>query len=137
MKEIKIRAWDKNKKVMIYPPSSIESRLGPQMTLDGRVYMSVPSGIPGMGAYEYQDWIMLPWVGLLDKNAEEIYEGDILGGTYEGGWIEYCEDCKAFQYHASDECFACMGDVHWYELVEDDRKLEVIGNIYENPNLKV
>ena len=30
---------------------------------------------------------------------------------------------------------ACLGDVQWYELVDDNGKLEVIGNIHENHDL--
>ena len=32
-------------------------------------------------------------------------------------------------------CMACEGDIHWCEVVEDNNKLEVIGNIYENKEL--
>lgn len=74
--------------------------------------------------------------GLKDKNGKEIYEGDILGGIWESGFISWCEECKQFQYHcAGIGCMACSGDVHWCEIVEDDGKLEVIGNIHENPEL--
>jgi len=127
MKEIKIRAWDKMRKRMIYPPGPCDSNPGPGITLDGRMY------IHGV----YQDLVLLPWTGLIDKNAEEVYEGDILGGNLEGGWIEFCDTCKNFQYHLGYGCSACEGDVHWYELVEENGSLEIIGNIYENPDLKV
>lgn len=80
-------------------------------------------------------WTFEQYTGLKDKNGKEIYEGDILGGIWEGGCISYCEKCKQFQYHSCGECMACSGDVHWYEIVEDDEKLEVIGNIHENPEL--
>jgi uncharacterized phage protein (TIGR01671 family) len=76
------------------------------------------------------------YTGLKDKNGKEIYEGDILGGIWEGGYIAWCDRCKQFQYHIlTNGCMACLGDVHWFELVEDDGKLEVIGNIHENPEL--
>jgi hypothetical protein len=127
MKEIMIRAWDKKNNKMIYPPSPCSSNPGPGITLDGRMYIN---GV-------YQDLVYLPWTGLIDRDAEYIYEGDILGGHFEGGWIEYCETCKNFQYHLGYGCSACEGDVHWYELVEDDGALEVVGNIYENPDLQV
>ena len=75
------------------------------------------------------------YTGLKDKNGKEIYEGDILGGIWEDGYIAYCDKCKQFQYHCNGVgCMACSGDVQWYELV-DDKELEVIGNIHENGEL--
>ena len=76
--------------------------------------------------------------GLKDKNGTLIYEGDILGGTFGNLYIHYCDNCKQFQLKANDYgCMACEGDIHWYELVEaeEQNKLEVIGNIYENKEL--
>jgi uncharacterized phage protein (TIGR01671 family) len=127
MREFAIRAWDKKNQKMIYPPSPCDSNAGPSMTFDGRTYIN------GF----YQDWIYMPWSGLITQDAEKIYEGDILGGQYEGGYVGYCDLCKTLQYHACGECFACNGDLHWYELVEDDGTLEVLGNIYQNPELIV
>jgi hypothetical protein len=76
--------------------------------------------------------------GLKDNNGKLIYEGDILGGTYGNLYVHYCDSCKQFQLKAKDYgCMACEGDVHWYEIVEseDENELEVIGNIYQNPEL--
>lgn len=74
--------------------------------------------------------------GLKDKNGKLIYQGDILGDMYEGLYIHYCEHCHQFQlYSQGYGCMACNGDIHWIEVVEDNKKLEVIGNIYENKEL--
>lgn len=72
---------------------------------------------------------------LKDKNGRLIYEGDILGGVLESTYVHWCKDCKGFQLNCMGECMSCGGDIHWYEVVEDDGKLEVIGNIHENPDL--
>lgn len=83
-----------------------------------------------------KDCVLMQCTGLKDKNGKLIYEGDILGGTYGNLYIHYCDNCKQFQLKANDYgCMACEGDIHWFELVEDENKLEVIGNIYENPEL--
>ena len=98
----------------------------------GDAVFETEDGIPH---HENTDLIIELSTGLKDKNGKEIYEGDILGGIWEGCYIGYCEKCKQFQYYSCGECMACSGDVHWYEIVEDNGKLEVIGNIHENPDL--
>lgn len=118
---------DEEKKYFIFEPDLISA--------DGtaRAYAHGESG-----ADEYYDTVTInQCTGLKDKNGKLIYEGDILGGIYHG-YIEYCNECKCFQLKVKDYgCLACEGDLHWYELVEaeEEIELEVIGNIYENPEL--
>lgn len=77
---------------------------------------------------------LIQCTGLKDKNGKLIYEGDIIGGLF-GGYVKWCDSCKSFEMFFDDECGACNGDIYWYEIVEDDGKLEVIGNIHENEEL--
>ena len=81
---------------------------------------------------EFNDAILMQCTGLKDKNGKLIYEGDCLGGIYEGLYVHWCNECMQFQLCEKDYgCMACEGDIHWAEVVEDNNKLEVIGNIYE------
>lgn len=130
MRELKFRAWDIDAKCYVEAPILVDNF--------GNVYevYDEPSTIQGTCLITGKPNVILEqYTGLNDKNGKEIYEGDILGGIWEGGYISYCEKCKQFQYHSCGECMACLGDVHWYEIVEDDSKLEVIGNIHEYPKL--
>lgn len=102
------------------------------MTIDAGYYISNKVGMPF--AYPVRPETIGQCTGLKDKNDKFIYEGDILGGIY-GGYISQCDECKSFELFAPEfGCASCSGDVLWQEIVEDDGKLEVIGNIHENPD---
>jgi uncharacterized phage protein (TIGR01671 family) len=78
---------------------------------------------------------LMQYTGLKDKNGVEIYEGDIVRiGTLEGeplGAIEWDENYA--QYEINDNDRYKFGG----EYVEHHRaqSFEVIGNIYEDPEL--
>lgn len=78
-------------------------------------------------------WQMLPVVyvrqftGLKDKHNKEIYEGDICKHNEDIAEIKYWEGAFIFNKYA----------IHNYSLTNFAccRTFEVIGNIYENPDL--
>jgi uncharacterized phage protein (TIGR01671 family) len=86
------------------------------------------------------------FTGLLDKNGKEIYEGDIVRATYEadegGGWRSnhpvqgkvYFDTYWGVKFDCRDATQR-TADM-WEQIGEHDmRNVEVIGNIYENPEL--
>lgn len=68
------------------------------------------------------------YTGLHDKNGKEIYEGDIVR-TFKGDIciVEY--SYNGFGLKVIDES-KCYG---WVDFI--DYKIEIIGNIYDNPEL--
>ena len=76
------------------------------------------------------------YIGLTSTKDKDIYAGDILGGIYGGGYIWYCDKCKSMQlFTILEGCWACMGELCWAEIVKDNGKIEVIGTVWENPEL--
>jgi len=80
------------------------------------------------------DMPLMQYTGLKDKNGVEIYEGDVVNiiDPHVETWGEVV-------YWEHDASFGVMGSGTFRELLSSahrsERELEVIGNIYENPEL--
>lgn len=129
MREIKFRAWSEETS-HYYDVESLKAdgSIVARYTANGKVnYLALPA----------EEIEIEQYTGLKDKNGKEIYEGDILGGIWEYGYIAYCDKCKQLQLFVMDlGCMRCQGDVTWSDIVEDDGKLEVIGDIHTKPKLR-
>ena len=117
MREIKFRAWHKTEKSMLQAGDDY----GSKHSLDCVVYFM-----------QGQPVELMQYTGLKDKQGKEIYEGDILKLVYSldmGQWTKYGE--TTIQVKWSD--FQCG----FYPFVnfKDIERTEVIGNIYENPEI--
>ena len=73
------------------------------------------------------DNILMQYTGLKDKNGVEIYEGDIIERNDERRKIEDLTPVDRFY-----GCYPSPVDDDWMSWSEE---YEVIGNIYENPDL--
>ena len=122
----KFRAWAEEGKVMYHDvyPFKDDTLL---LSYDEIAFDEVPAS----------DFILMRSTELKDKNDNEIFESDIV--KYKSGCNTYTEEV------AYDKNFAGFGvrDANadiiftFWELAEDIDliSLEVIGNIYENPEL--
>lgn len=72
------------------------------------------------------------YTGIKDKNGKEIYEGDVIVVGDAKGVVKYREEYARFDVEGiyPSNCWFMMG------IEEEWDNIEVIGNIYENPELK-
>nr|DAJ33135.1 MAG TPA: YopX protein [Caudoviricetes sp.] len=118
---LRFRAWDKETKTMngmaeIYRNRNQEIELRPRD----------------------EDIILMQSTGLKDKNGKEIFEGDVIAIEVDDTGMPI--NARVFQnskigvlmFHVFED----NEDVPMVELLEDNSvAFEIIGNIYENPEL--
>lgn len=111
-RELKFRAWDKENKRIV------DAKL-----LMGRCDLN--SALNSIGFYK--NWKIMQFTGLKDKKGKEIYEGDLVQGKYrhEPQEVFWVDDHACFSI--GDVCTKRPGDASGY--------WEIVGNIYENPEL--
>ncbi|MCW0988459.1 YopX family protein [Streptococcus anginosus] len=93
---------------------------------------------------ESENFILMQFTGLKDKNGTEIFEGDLLscdGGMPHivkfGQWI--CEDDLGYKIrNIGFYIDSSYDNTEWFQGIDYENtpiKFEIIGNIYENQEL--
>lgn len=124
MRKIKFRAWNKDTKEMLY-----ENFGG------GRLDCDLNDSLYSLCS-KNSDYILMQYTGIKDKNGKEIYEGDIV---------------MAEDRHLNLRSTPIKGEIRfgdgWFYITNKEKTLafnmvwigngfgEVLGNIYENPEL--
>ena len=118
MRDIKFRAWDKKRKMIISWRQLFYEETSPGEYLHRALIDS--------------DYILMQYTGLKDKNGKEIFEGDILRDVNNPEW----------KYEILWGLYEWRMSLHGKKqttMFRHDQKghyeYEVIGNIYENPEL--
>lgn len=117
----RFRAWDKEFKEMVQVDALVFDEQVIKATYkNGNVVKE-----------DLKNYVLMQSTGLTDKNGEEIFEGDILEVN---DWLE------VVSFSEEKAMFVSKGigfpETSLYDLLDSDIfTVEIIGNIYENPEL--
>ena len=136
VKNLKFRAWDYDTNKMIFFNGIFNKHVYTETSTFSQ-YESIPK-------YHHLD--IMQYTGLNDKNGREIYEGDFIKHTSlhdQLGVINFGT------HEVMSHDYGCNGRAHGWHLQYEDRttyalnnpfnttsrNIEIVGNIYENPEL--
>lgn len=117
MKEIKFRGWHEESKTM-YEHIWIAPDGGWQNNMTSFAYFGSKN-------------TLMQYTGLKDKNGKEIYEGDIVktSGMFSHSFVV----CDRFAYFVE---LPRTGTNKYHQFIDASGQAhEVVGNVYENPEL--
>lgn len=122
------KIWDKKNKVFIYDFHLLSE------AEDGFMYFDRSNRDYVVEHNDNNDYIILQSTGLVDKKGKEVFEGDVI--KFDG---KYTKAKRLIRYSEKEgRLVACYTDfVYDYCDFNKDwiSQWEVIGNIYENPEL--
>ena len=145
MRKIKFRAWEKSvrgldARGMMW--QSDETFKDYVVGFDGSVYEKFMDNFAGQSFDNYRDvsdnFVLMQYTGLKDKNGREIYEGDILSFLHlvDPTTKRRKKVCASVTWAAKfaeyDLRFTPISFTGFADKAEES---EVIGNIYEDPEL--
>jgi uncharacterized phage protein (TIGR01671 family) len=135
----KFRAWDnKEKKWLLgydYPNLGGFSMFGECMLFEewssilNRFHLQREDRSPS-------DLKLMQFSGILDKNQKPIYEGDIVNDGDNGNGIVVFQSGCFFMNYGADVTMEFLGlKLDEFKRLQAKRIVEVVGNIYDNPQL--
>lgn len=132
---MRFKIWDYKNKKWLYPihKGYLGHIFEPYLVQNGELCFKL-IGIDGIKDGDYHssyfekygyNFKVIQYTGLKDKNKKEIYEGDIVRTSEHIGVVEYYKGMYCINV---DNSFKLS-------MYETNEFMEVIGNIYETPDL--
>lgn len=119
-REIKFRAWDKQAKLFLDVEAHFSNEVSITPDDESRGHFR-----PAQFEADQTRIQLLQYTGLKDKNGTEIYEGDLIDEP--GAW-----GARTVVWRWAGWALEEDGEFYAIQVLDE---MEVIGNIYENPEL--
>lgn len=131
-RELVFRAWDKLQNKFLYPHPIGFSILGETMCFD-LIGQQIKEFTPELTTLErLNDVVITQFTGFLDRYGNQIYEGDIM--KFELTTKPYLIEYGTSEKFGASFCVRSVNSV-WYLNKAWADTGELIGNIFENPEL--
>lgn len=128
MRDIKFRCWDtENKEMLEVQELDYEDSYNGQPMIRTTMYSDY---------FDTEDMILMQYTGLKDKNGKEICEGDIVKFRFKDDREEFPDLIGYIEYQTTFTAFRIMSNQGSFKIdITEIKFIEVIGNIYDNPEL--
>ncbi|MBU5424986.1 YopX family protein [Tissierella pigra] len=147
MREIKFRTYSKEDEEMYYS-NEMHWNIDFHFNENGNLKCYINYSYADSFGDEHDQWVeldnIMQYTGLKDKNGKEIYEGDICKYTFDLPNSSYATEnglkiriSKVFwsDWRGSFAIGNSLANNDLFNYVRNGNRVEVIGNIYENPEL--
>jgi uncharacterized phage protein (TIGR01671 family) len=126
--KIRFRVWDKDKKRLIY--SGCDDFVFLVFQRNGKVGVEGCHNLGGDPDEEIENFELMQFTGMTDKNGKEIYEGDKVEELNDSGSV-----VDSFTVKLKEGGFYPFAIPAW-ECTPETKNCVIVGNIYENPDKK-
>ncbi|WP_314913861.1 YopX family protein [Streptococcus constellatus] len=128
----KFRAWDPHEKKMVDDTELVIWGGNIYQGNRQKIFERIVEGKKGLIGYSIDDKYLMQSTGLKDKNGTEIFEGDALKNN---DYPNQTFICKHSRLQASFQAESLNGLLTLSLWKDEERDWQVLGNIYENPEL--
>jgi len=145
-REIKLRAWNKDMKHMVFPSLEFGREIWPcfykkittsETDEKGKTVELVLEMVSVDHILQSQEFEVMQFTSLKDKNGKEIYEGDYIGYYYDGELISGVVTWENAMFVVKEVNWDYEGKKQKPDPLSEwiEEGIEILGNVFENPEI--